>query len=264
MSGRLKNVRFCLLLALGWQPLSAQQAPPASWVGTWKLDRAASHFVGFVVTIHRLPHSYRFDLGGKSIEVGDDGKDYATVPTRTTSFKQIGVNQWRRIHKINGKEIDNSLFTLASNNQSFVIHTLATDNDGKKHESDETFGREGAGSGIDGTWRSTSGGVNAPESFVIVAAGKGGLRFSYPVEELSFVTPLDGSSVAYSGAHAVPGVRVAVRMVSPKQLQRTDFLDGGPYEEETDTLSADSGQLTEVSWHVANPVDKDEAVYRRQ
>lgn len=259
-----KRFSVLLLLASMFQVSSAQQAVPRLWVGTWKLDRSASHFVGFVVTIHRLPHSYRFDLEGTTIEVGDDGNDYVTIPTRTTSFKQLNANQWLRIHKIDGKEIDTSTFTLSPDGRSFVIHTVATDDKGEKHESDELFKREDTGTGIDGTWRSSSAGINASERLDIEAAQGGGLRFSYPGEDLFFVSPLDGSSVAYGGAHAVPSIRVAVSTISPMQLRRTDFLKGSPYEEGTDTLSADGQQLTEVSWHVANPHDKDEAVYRRQ
>jgi hypothetical protein len=246
------------------QLASAQQADQRSWVGTWKLDRTASHFVGFVVTIHRLPHSYRFDLGGTTIEVGDDGKDYVTVPTRSTSFKQIKANQWLRVHKINGKEIDSSVFTLSSDGRSFVIHTVATDDNGEKHESEETFRREGTGTGIDGSWRSDSAGVNIPERLEISASEGGGLRFNYPTDGLSFTTRLNGSPVSYSGAHAVPSVRVAVSSASPTELRRTDFLNGRPYQEGIDILSPDGQKLTEVSWYVSDPADRDEAVYRRQ
>ena len=257
---------LCHLLLLSSIPLlpSAQQADPGRWVGTWKLDRAASHLVGVVVTIHRLPQSYRFDLGGTTIEVGDDGRDYATVPTRTTSFKQLNPHQWARVHKIRGKTVDTSVFTLSSDNQSFAIHTVSNDDKGKKHESDEVFRREGTSIGIDGTWRSTSAGVNTPAIFTISAVHGGGLRFSYPSENLAFVTPLDGSAVAYIGSHAVSSVRIAVNTISPTQIRRTDLLQEHPYEEAVDTLSNDGKQLTEVSWEVADPNNKNEAIYRRQ
>lgn len=253
-----------LLITLGTSVLhSPAPADKSQWVGTWKLDRSASHFVGFAVTITRLPHSYRFELEGKTIEVGDDGKDYATVPTRTTSFTQINEHQWFRTHKINGNEVDHSTFTLAPDDQSFVIHTTAFDDAGKKHESDETFLREGPGKAIDGTWRSTSAGVNVSDVFTVSSTPDGRLLFSYPQENLFYTTSLDGSPAAYGGAHAIPGLRITATADSSTRLHWVTLLDGKPYIEGTDMLSPDGKVLIETSWHVGRPGDKDEAVYRR-
>jgi hypothetical protein len=257
------RVASAFLLLLVASHASAQRGSIAAWAGTWQLDRSASHFVGFVVGIHHVAGSYRFDLEGTSIKVGDDGKDYVTAPTRTTSFTQLSRNEWVRTHKLNGKKLDESVFRLSPNAQSFTIHTVATDEQGIKHNSDETFVRQGGGAGLDGTWRSTSEGINVPKRLEIALAGRG-LRFTYPAEQLAFNTPLDGTPVQYSGAHAVPSVRVALKRISSSELHRTDFLNGKPYQEETDMLAQDGKQLTAISWHVATPADRDIAVYRRQ
>ncbi len=253
-------------VVLGWavagMALPAQQAAPNPWEGTWQLDRAASHFVGFVVTITPLPHSYRFELEGTTVEVSNDGSDSATAPGRTTSFRRTAQREWVRVHKSNGKTLDTSRFTLAGDGRSFAIHTVATDDAGTPHTKVETFQREGPGTGIGGTWRSLSAGLNVSPVIEIAAAEKGGLRFTFPAEGLWFVTPLDGSRVPYGGEHAVSGVEVAVRREADRQLERTDFVKGAPYEKATDTLSPDGKQLTETSWHMGKPADRDVAVYR--
>ena len=258
-----KQVLLSSVLALQLAVPALHAAGPA-WVGTWKLDRPASHFVGFVVTITRLPHRYRFELEGATIQVGDDGKDYPTVPTRTTSFQQLNDHQWFRVHKINGKEVDHSTFTLAPDARSFVIHTSVLDDAGQAHQTDEIFKRESSGTDIAGTWRSTSAGINATETFTVTAAGSGRLRFNYPREDLSYVSSLDGSPIAYTGAHAISSLTITVRAVSPTQLLWTNTLHGSAYLQGTDVLSSDRQVLTGTSWHVAHPNEKDEAVYRRQ
>ncbi len=263
LSSLLKIVSIFSLCLLSVQPALTQQFSREAWVGTWKLDRSASRFVGFVVSIHHVAHRYRFEIEGTTIDIGDDGKDYTTVPTRTTSFRQLSATQWLRVHKIMGREVDRSVFTLSPEGKSFVIHTQATDNAGKQHVSDETFKREGAGTGIDGTWRSTSAGINVVDTLDITLAAGSALRFTYPTEGLSFVTFVDGATAPYSGPKAVPSVRVAVSAMSARQLRLVDFLQGKPYQEEMDVLSPDGRRLTITSWHVSNPADKDIAVYIR-
>jgi len=259
-----KIVGPAVFLTAAFHSSFAQGTTKAAWAGHWRLDKTASHFVGVAVTIQHLPHSYCFDLGGTTIKVGDDGKDYPTAPTRTTSFKQIEAGRWLRVHKMNGKTLDTSVFTMAHDGRSFLIHTVAVDDAGVKHVSDEIFRREGAGTGINGTWRSTKGGLNTSEIIDITSVGDHGLRVEYPGQEMSFVTFMDGSAVPYSGAHAVPSVLITVSRISPTVLHWTELLNGHPYMEGTYSLSFDGHQLTEASWYVTRPQERDEAVYKRE
>lgn len=242
----------------------SQNAADAMLAGRWKLDRAASHFIGIKVNIQHQPHRYRFNLGGTTITVGDDGRDYPTAPTRTTSFEQTGKHNWLRVHKLNGRTLDSSVFTMAIDEQSFLIRTLAVDDAGVKHVSEETFLREGTGHGIEGTWRSTKGGVNTAESIDIDWEHDHRLRFDFPGQQMFFVTPLDGSSVSYGGAHAVPSVQISVSKSAPLTLNWNDLLNGKPYMQGQYIFSRSGHRLTVSSWHVTSPHDKDLAVYNRQ
>ena len=160
----------------------------------------------------RAHMGYHFDFGAVSFDIGDDGKDYPTVPTRSTSLKVIGEREWFRVHKIDGKEVDHSTLTITPDGQTLLVHTVWTDIHGKTHESDETEKRVGDRTGLAGTWRSTTAGINVPKTIVIDDAGKGGIRRQFPDE--GQLLPCRRSANSYKGSRSVPGVTVALRTIS--------------------------------------------------
>lgn len=137
-----------VVLALG--VLRCGMAKGKAWFGTWVLDRDRSHFTGSSVTIRRVATGYPFDFGAVSFDVGDDGRDYPTVPTRSTSLQQVGPLAWVRVHKVNGLPVDHSTLTVTADGRSMLIHTTARDADAATHTTDERMGRVGQESGLVG------------------------------------------------------------------------------------------------------------------
>lgn len=233
----------------------------AGWFATWKLDRAQSHFVGASITIGRLPHGYHFDFGAVSFDVGDDGKDYPTVPSRTTSFTVVGPSKWLRVHKIDGKEVDHSVIEVTADQQTMLIHTVTQAPSGDAHVSEDRMQRVGSGIGLAGTWRDDVAGINVTKTIDLSDAGGDQVRWDFPNDKQYFVAKVDGTPAVYRGAHAVPGVTVRLRARSDDEMSWTEFVHGNPYQQGTDHLSDKGRTLTETTWFVAKPQERQIAVY---
>lgn len=234
-----------------------------SWFGVWKLDRTDSHLVGASITIGRIPGGYHFDFSAVSFDVGDDGKDYPTEPTRTTSLKAIGGSEWLRVHKIHGAEVDHSVIKVTPDQQTMLIHTVTPQPGAGTHVSDDRLQRVGAGAGLAGTWRDSIAGNNVAQTIVLADVGEGRVRWSFPDDAQYFVANPDGTPASYKGAHAVPGVTISLRAISGEEMRWTEFVQGKPYQQGVDHLSAHGDTLTETTWFVARPEERQEAVYHR-
>ena len=262
----VKNIlRKCgaAVAVVGFSCCSFAFAPHAAWFGVWKLDRAQSHLVGASITIGRIPHGYHFDFGAVSFDVGDDGRDYPTVPSRTTSLMAVSGSEWLRVHKIDGKEVDHSIIKVTPDQRTLLIHTVALQPGGGTHVSDERMQRVGGGTELAGTWRSSAAGINVATTLVLTDAGAGKVRWQFPDDAQYFVARPDGTPASYRGAHAVPGVTVKLYAISGTEMRWTEFVQGKPYQQGVDKLSAQGRTLTEATWFVAKPGERQEAVYHR-
>lgn len=227
-SQRPLRKRAVALVSMAVPCIALAAAIPAAWFGSWKLDRAQSQLVGASITIGRLPHGYHFDFGAVSFDVGDDGKDYRTVPSRTTSLKAVGSSQWLRVHKVDGKEVDHSVIKVTPDQQALLIHTVAHQPDGGTHVSDEQLQRVGAGLGLAGTWRSTVPGINVASTIGLSDAGAGQIRWQFPEDQQYFVALPGGRAAAYQGLHAVPGVTYGCKLYRTPRCAGPSTCRGNP------------------------------------
>lgn len=239
-------------------------AVDSAWFGRWKLDRAQSHFTGPTITIVRIPLGYHFDFGATSFDIGDDGRDYPTVARRSTSMKAVSDHEWLRVHKVDGKEVDHSTLRITPDEKRLLIHTVAVGPDGATHVSDDTEVRVGEGTGLQGTWRSAVAGINVSEVIQLGDAGGGKIRWDFPKDGQFYVIAPNGAAAGYGGARAVPGVTVVLRAESARKMRWEESIDGKPYTDGEDVLSADGRRLTETTWPVKRPAEKQESVYVRE
>lgn len=260
---RLLQKRMLAVAALVLPGMAAATGLHPAWFGVWKLDRAQSHLVGASITIGRITGGYHFDFGAVSFDVGDDGRDYPTVPSRTTSLKAVGKREWLRVHKIDGKEVDRSSIRVTADQQTLLIHTLTRKPGGAVQASDDRLQRVGAGVGLAGTWRGSVVGINVAQTIVLADAGAGKLRWQFPGDAQYFVATLDGAPAPYQGAHAVPGVTRRLHAISRLAMRWTEFVQGKPYQQGIDHLSTDGRTLSETTWFVAQPGERQEAVYHK-
>jgi hypothetical protein len=239
-------------------PLHAQES---LWIGKWTLHREMSLLVGQTITIGRTATGYHFDFGAIAFDIGDDGAFYPTIPTRTTSIRPVGTNQWFRVHKTNDKETDHGTLTVTPDNRRLLIHTVTMTTEGQTNTSDEILDRIGTGSGLAGTWRSRSSGEGVTPTIIVTSLGQRQYRWTFPSEEQFFIFTADGKQVPLQGPHSAPNVTLAYSVTGASSMEWTEYIDGRPFVKGTDEV--DGQKLTEESWSVQHPTDRQRAVYVR-
>lgn len=242
-------------------PVFAAENP---WFGTWKLNRDKSQFTGETQTLTKIPVGYHLDMGAVAFDIYEDGQDHVTFPNHTASLKSTGPNQWLRIVKTNGKETSRSIITLSEDGNTLSFKSTGTRADGSTYTSEMVDQRVGTGSGLAGTWKNTKESSNAVETVILSDAGNGKVKWDFPSSKGGYVSTPDGAPVPMTGPRATPGETVATTIVSPTELNYTEFMSGKPFVQGTDTLSPDGKVMTEVNWLVSQPTEKTTAVYEKQ
>lgn len=265
----LKNKRMSLATALGApvcalllaQPLLAAENP---WFGTWKLNRAKSTLTGTTYTIAKKGNVYHFDYGAIQFDIADDGKDYPIMPTRTSSLKATGKNEWLGIDKMNGTELSRYTLKLSNDGKTLTQVTTGTRADGTTYTNEETDTRISGGPDIAGTWRETKESSSAPSVMTYSDAGANALKVDFPASKMNATFTLDGKPVQEAGPRAVPGITVGYKKVSPMELKYTVYIQGKVQAEGMQTVSADGKMLKDVSWLASKPAEKTTQVYEKE
>ena len=235
------------------------------WFGTWVLRPELSHLTGPLITIGRIPHGYHFDFGAAAVfDIGDDGAFYRTVQTREVSLRATGPRSWLRIHRVHGQDVDRSTLTVTPDDRRLVIETTTTVAGSPAARTSEMLDRVGTGTGLAGTWRSTSPDVSVERTIIISDAGTRGIKLDYPADDNFFVALPNGPPAPNAGRRAVPGVALALTSTSGSGLRWTVTLGGKAFEVGADFFAADGRHMTETSFMAKTPAEKQEAVYERQ
>lgn len=242
-------------VAAAWLAVSAP-----SIVGSWRLDRPASRLRGELTVIGRDPKGYSFDFGAVRFVLPDDGRFHPTVAGRETSLRRLSPRRWRRVHRIHGVDVDESLITLSPDGRRLTIRTTASG----RPVSTERLDRQGAGRGLAGAWRSTRAGVNVASSLSFSDAGAGAIRWGAPADGDFFVVTPDGPAAPDQGPRSVRGVTLSVRTADPRTLAWVEAINGRPYVLGRDTVSSDGTVLTETTRPAGRPGEAQQAVYRRE
>jgi hypothetical protein len=243
------------------QPLFAAGNP---WLGTWKLNRDKSTLTGITFTVVKTGNMYNFDYGALKFAIGDDGKDYPIMPTRTSSLKMTGKNEWLVVGKVNGVETERSTLKLSSDGKTLTETTTGTRADGSSFKSEETDMRVSGGPDIAGTWKDTKQSSSAPELMTYIDAGPNMLKIDFPASKGSGTYPLDGKPVAETGPRAVPDMTTSFKKISGTELKYVTYIKGKPYFEGMQTVSADGKVLKDVGWLVVKPAEKTTEIFEKE
>ncbi|MGI4730204.1 MAG: hypothetical protein ACRYFW_00475 [Janthinobacterium lividum] len=246
-----------IALTLSALPVAATTVSPlAGWTGEWHLDRAASHFRGEVTRITRTPQGYRFDLGAVSFILPDDGAFHSTIAGRETRLAKLDGGRWEREHRIHGRIVDRSVLSVSADAR---ILTIAGEHPGA---APEQLVREGAGTGLAGTWRSTRLGINAADILAIAALSGGRLRWGSLADGNWYVATLGGAPAVNQGPTATPIATFQVTVARDGTLRWTERLNGKPFRLGIERRSADGETLTETAWPANMPAERQALVYR--
>ncbi len=234
------------------------------WLGTWKLNRAKSTFTGETYTVVKNGNLYHFDYGAVKFDVGEDGKDYPVIATRTASLKSTGKNEWLQVSKANGVEVSRAELKLSDDGKTLTSKGTGTRADGSTFKSESVDERVSGGPGLAGTFKSVKESTTASSVMTWSDAGAGKIKVDYPSSKGTTLVTFDGKPVKEEGPRAIPDETTTYKQVSSTEIKYTVFEKGKSYVEGVETVSADGKVLKDVSWLVTKPAEKTTAIYEKQ
>lgn len=243
------------------QPLFAATNP---WFGTWKLNRGKSTLTGTTTKVVKNGNAYHFDMGAVKYDVFDDGQDHPTVPDHTTMLKSTGKNEWLQVDKVKGVEVSRAKMTLSNDGNTLTISGTGTRADGSTYKADTKVTRVGTGSGLAGTWKDVSENSSAGETVICSDAGNGKIKLAFVESKSEVVVGLDGVPAPQVGPRVPAGETWSVHKVSPTELKYTISMQGKPFVDGIETVSADGKVLKDVSWLVSQPTEKTTEIFDKQ
>lgn len=259
-----KLTRFTLALAIAAALTAPCFAATPNWNGTWKRDQARSHLASGTVTITQTgPEAYRLTNGTLTENMTCDGKPHPALAGRDMTCKKLSGGGYEMSTLLHGKVLERSHVTFSRNGKKqYTISTRYLPN-GKTATSHSTQVRLSGTTGLAGKWRQTKYSTTSPGIMVISVSGDT-IHFHNPAGKSTLTARLDGTPAAPTGPNVPKNLTVSVKKISPRELHETVHLNGKVIAEETDTLSANSKTLTEVSWTPSQPNEKEIEVYKRQ
>jgi|SRR5579883_1595118 len=270
MRPRIKS--FAMLAATGATAMLLQAAPSHAavpqadaWIGTWKLDRAHSHFTGETITFSSpSPGRYHFEDGSAAnYDFGVDGKEYPGPYGRTVSWTAVGDRAWDGEIKANGAVLYKVHREISPDQKSMTMVVTGSRPDGSPLNEKTVYTRLTGTLGLVGTWQDVKTSASSPDTFVI-SATQGGLHYEIPNWHERADTLLDGTDVPIQGERVPAGQTIGMKLVSPHKITYVIKYQGKPDQYGETTLAADGKSYTDVSWVPGREKEKTTAVYRKE
>ena len=239
-------------------------AADSDWNGTWKENLAKSKLTGnhFMVT-EKPGGKMHFSSGAISYDFACDGKPYDVVPGRTltcTGNPQAGYDMTMAV---NGETINKQHRTFSADGKEMTIKGTEYRADGSTSDFTGVRKREGAGTGMVGTWIQAELKDQKPDVQTWQVNGDT-LQMQSAAEKMTIDAKLDGSDTKVSGPNVPPGWTVAMKSEGTNKLRYERKLNGKLMGEGTYTLSADKKMMTETSWIPGREMEKNTVIWDKQ
>jgi hypothetical protein len=270
----IRTRSFALLAASTFAAACLHQTPAAqaavpqaeAWIGTWKLDKAHSHFTGDTVTFtSSAPGMYHFEDGSAaSYDFGVDGKEYPGAYGRTVVWRAVGDRAWDGEIKANGAVLYKVHREISPDEKTMTVVVTGSRPDGTPLNEKTVYNRLTGTLGLVGTWQDVKTSAASPDTFVISSGEGGTLHYDIPSWHESADTALDGTDAPIKGERVAAGMTIGLKLVSPRKITYVMKFQGKPDMYGESTLAADGKSYTDVSWAAGREKEKQEAVYRKQ
>lgn len=243
-------------------PANSFAGVESPWNGTWKLNQAKSHMTGDTYTLTKSGNRYHMNAGSFQYDYACDGKDYPTIAGETVSCKETATTL-DSTYKQNGKLDQTTHRQLDASGKSYTSTSIYFRPDGGKTVTKTTFVRVGKGSGIAGTWRSTSTSSNHVGTFTMRVDGNS-MHFESPEDRMTWNGKLDGTPAAAHGPDMPNSLMVSERSEGPNKIVTEVMVGGKHVWHSEDTMGADHKSYTEIAWDPDKPNEKQTYVYDKQ
>jgi len=239
---------------------SALAASP--WDGTWKLDRAKSHFTGASYTYSKSADGmWQFKNGPITFQFAADGKPYPVLDAEHTVIVTFpDAHTMKSVNQFKGKTTSTSVDTLSADSNTISDVTTGTHEDGSPYTSTETDTRSGAGEGFLGTWTSAKQSDSTPSTNVITTAADS-VTFVDPTTQFSLTAKLDGTPATAVSPQMTEGVTFSYKKTSANRLDYSIMLKGNKVVAGYMELAKNGKSYQDVSWLIGKESEKTTAVY---
>jgi hypothetical protein len=225
---------------------STSMAADSPFVGKWKLDTEKSKMTGLQETIEDLgDNKFKFAFGDDVETIMFDGKDYPTKFGSTWSVTPDGNDQWKSIHKKDGKVTSTATWTLLDGGKEFSSVTDGTRADGSTYHSAFKAKRVAGESGLAGTWEITEMKLGAPEDWEIQPYEGDGLSFVTPAAKEEDSVKFDGKDYPAKGPRVAPGSTYSAKSTGTNTMELYEKLSGKLMTTHQLELSTDGKTLTD-------------------
>ncbi len=212
MKLRIMVVAFALICVA---TLAVAQSP---FDGTWTMNQKKSQLTGNEVTFS--------DAGSGEIKYSDSSESYtfkpdgtpATTPMGVTStWKKVDDNTYQHSNSMNGTTTSESTWKIAGNKATINAH--GTRPNGEKWNETSTYERQGSGSGLMGTWKSTSFKMSAPATMTMKGSADGSFEWNISAEKAIWKGKMDGKDYPATGPTIPQGLTLALSQTGDRSFK---------------------------------------------
>lgn len=239
-------------------------AADSAWNGTWKENLAKSKMTGHHFEVTQKPGGMmQFSNGAISYDFACDGKPYTTVPGQVltcTGNPQAGYDM---TISMNGHAINKQHRTFSADGKQMMMKGTTYRADGSTAGFEGVRTRQGAGTGMVGTWVQTKAESQKPEVYTWSVKGDA-LQIQRPANKETANVKLDGTDGKVSGPDVPAGSTLSLKPEGANKLRFERKQNGKLMNEGTYTLSADGKEMTVQEWLPGREMEKETIVYEKQ
>ena len=241
---------------------TAAMAADSPFSGTWKLDITKSHFTGDTMDYSKTATGMRYADGAVTYDFVADGKDYAVMPGRTTSWTKSGAGAWDTVSKADGKIVVKSHKMLSADGSSLTSTWTEYRPDGTTAKGSSVYKRISGSAGLAGKWKDVK--VQATNDLMkIMVPAAGHYEMVSPAYKSTIVGLTDGTPAPINGPTVPAGAMASYKATGADTWDYTINVQGKVYEKGVLTVSPDGRTLTDTSWTPGKESEKAIAVYAR-
>ncbi len=267
MNGTIRNLRapFSALLVVAFSTLPALAAENP-WIGTWKLNKAKSHFTGQTFTYSKNANGLdHFSDGAMEYDFTANGIDYPVIGGSTESWTFTGPNVWTVTDKQDGKVTTVSKVELSKDCKTMKTETTGTRPDGSSINDQSTYTKSKPGDGcLEGTWKSVKVNSSSPGMWIVSQTSPDEWKWDIPDWKETVTGKADGSDLPLTGPSVPSGLTVAIKEDSPHKMTYTVKQNGKVLSQGEQTLAPNGKSFTDQSWVPGKENEKQIGVYEKQ
>jgi hypothetical protein len=264
----MKRTIVALCVAAG---LAAAAAVPcmavggSPWNGFWKLNQDKSTLTGETFTITEAGGKMHYSNGATiSYDFACDGQPYTVISDSTSAWVRNSATSYDMIYTIRGADVSVTHREISADGKTLTATTNGMSADGRAITDLNIFTRLSGGPGIVGKWKNVESRSTPPKELFIGITPPDGIEWIVSGSLDTLVGKMDGKPLAMLGDDVPDGVTYSFKMGSALKITYEVKLKDKTMAQGEQVLSADGKVLTDTSWVMGKPMEKEVDVYDKE